>query len=305
MSDSIIEKIQQLKKQRNAVILVHNYQLPEVQDIADFLGDSLDLSRKAAETSADVIVFCGVHFMAETAAILSPNKTVLLPALDSGCPMAEMVNAEKVRALKKQHPGALVVSYVNTTAEVKAETDICVTSANAVRIVQAFGDRPIIFLPDRNLGSYVASQTGKDMIIFDGYCPTHNNNILPEYVLKAKAEHPAAEVIVHPECRPEVVKLADKVMSTSGMVNYARVSAIQELIIGTEVGILHPLRKQNPDKKFYPVCEAALCKNMKKNTLEKILWSLEEMKNVVKVDETIAVKARKSIDKMLEYSRQD
>lgn len=300
----IQDRINELKKERNAVVLVHNYQLPEVQDIADFLGDSLDLSRKAAETKAEVIVFCGVHFMAETAAILSPRKTVLLPALDSGCPMADMINAEKLRALKAKHPGAVVVAYVNTTAEVKAETDICCTSANAVKIVSKLKDKEIIFVPDRNLGSYVSAQTGKEMVLFDGYCPTHNN-ILPEFVLKAKEAHPGAEVMAHPECRPETVRLADKVLSTTGMVNYARESKSKELIVATEPGMIYRLQKENPGKKFFPACDAAVCRNMKRNTLEKVLWSLEEMKNVVRVDEPVRSKAKLAIDKMLEYSRND
>jgi quinolinate synthase len=303
----IAAKIQDLKKKRNAVILVHNYQPGEIQDIADYSGDSLDLSRKAASTDADVIVFCGVNFMAETAAILSPEKIVLLPAPDAGCPMADMINAEKLIALKKKHPGAVVVAYVNTTAEVKAESDICCTSANAVKIVKAIGDREIIFIPDRNLGLYVASQTGlsagveKNMILFDGYCPTHNN-ILPEYVIEAKKNHPGAEVLVHPECRPEVTKLADKVLSTSGMVNYAKSSPGKEMIIGTEIGILYRLKKDNPGKQFYPACEIALCRNMKKNSLEKVLKSLETMKPVVTVERNIREKARAALDKMLEYS---
>ncbi|MFH1368463.1 MAG: quinolinate synthase NadA [Elusimicrobiota bacterium] len=308
--DIIVARIKTLKKKLNAVILAHNYQLPEVQDIADFLGDSLDLSRKAASTEADVIVFCGVHFMAETAAILSPEKTVLLPAIDSGCPMADMIDAAKLAALKKNHPNAVVAAYVNTSAEVKAESDICVTSANAVQIIKSLGGNPatagrdIIFVPDRNLGHYVMTQTGKDMILYDGYCPTHNN-ILPEHVLKARQQHPGAEVVVHPECRPEVIKLADKVLSTSGMVNYAKTSKNKEIIIGTEPGIIYRLKKDSPDKEFYPASDAAVCRNMKKNTLEKVLWSLENMKNVIKVEEPVRSKAKLAIDKMLEYSRQD
>lgn len=300
MNDRLLE----LKKKRNAVILVHNYQPPEVQDIADFLGDSLDLSRKAAETKADVIVFCGVHFMAETAAILSPGKTVLLPDPSSGCPMADMIDAEKLRALKKQHPGAVVVAYVNTSAEVKAESDVCCTSANAVRVVKALKDKEIIFVPDRNLGSYVSSQTGKQMVLYSGFCPTHHK-ILPEHIEAMRKKYPGAEVLVHPECRPETVALADKALSTSGMVQYVKTSPAAEFIIGTEAGMVYPLRKQNPGKKFHPACEAAVCPNMKKNSLDKVMRCLEEMKPVVKVEEAVRAKALRALDRMLEYGREE
>lgn len=304
MTDSIIDRILTLKKRRNAVILVHNYQPDEVQDIADFLGDSLDLSQKAATTNADVIVFCGVHFMAETASILSPEKIVLLPEIASGCPMADMLNAEKLGELKKLNPDAVTVAYINTTAEVKAETDICCTSANAVKIVNAVQSDKIIFVPDRNLGNYVAQNTKKQIILSDGYCPIHMK-ITKQNILEAKKLYPNAEVIVHPECTSEVISAADKVLSTSGMCRYAKESNHKSFIIGTEVGILHRLKKENPDKSFYPASENALCVNMKKNSLEKVLWALEDMKYQIKVEENIRIKAKFAIDKMLEFSRID
>ena len=301
MTENIAERIQALKKKRNAVILVHNYQPGEVQDIADFLGDSLDLSRRAAGTDADVIVFCGVHFMAETAAILSPQKTVLLPAADAGCPMADMITVEELRRLKSANPGAPVVCYVNTSAAVKAESDVCCTSANAEKIVGRMKEDRIIFIPDRNLGAYVAGKTGKKIILSDGYCIVHEK-MTKEDVLKARSAHPGAELLAHPECRPEVSALADMVLSTSGMCSYAKTSANNEMIIGTETGIIYRLKKENPGKVFYPLSERAVCANMKKNSLEKVLWALEDMKNVVKVEQSVKVKAKRAIDIMLEYS---
>jgi len=314
MNDTI-EKINELKKKRNAVILVHNYQLPEVQDVADFLGDSLGLSQQAAKTDAEIIVFCGVHFMAETASILCPNKVVLMPDAGAGCPMADMVNAEDLRKLKKEHTDAVVVSYVNTPAEVKAESDICCTSANAVKIVNSLPDKKIIFVPDKYLGQYVKSQTQnqnkfgsgrakKEIILWNGYCPVHAD-ISSDDILKAKKEHPAAEVLVHPECTQEVIALADKILSTTGMCDYAKKTEAEEMIIGTEIGIIYRLQKDNPDKKFYAASQKAICRNMKKNNLEKVLHSLENMEYEIRVEEKIRQKAKKSIDKMLEYSRQD
>jgi quinolinate synthase len=298
-SKDIIEKIYDLKKSRNAVFLVHNYQLGEVQDIADFSGDSLELSRKAAGTDADVIVFCGVHFMAETAAILCPDKTVLLPELHAGCPMADMVTAEKLRELKKQHPGAKVVCYVNSTAAVKAESDICCTSANAVRIVETLKDEEeIIFVPDQYLGSYAAAQTGKKLILWPGYCPTHAR-IQAGDIEQRKREHPNAKVIVHPECKEEVKAAADAVLSTGQMVRYAMETEVKEIIVGTEIGILYRLRKDNPDKVFIPVTEQAVCPRMKLITLESVLWSLENMKNRITIPEKIRVKAKNAVDRML------
>ena len=298
----IIEQIQVLKKQRNAVILVHNYQREEVQDIADFVGDSLELSRKAAQTDADVIVFCGVHFMAETAAILSPQKKVLLPDATSGCPMASMLDAAKLRGLKKQYPGAVVVAYVNTTAEVKAESDLCCTSANAETIVRSLKADTVLFVPDQYLGKYVASQTGKHMVFHEGYCPVHMR-LLPDYIREMKQLHPEAEVLVHPESKPDATALADKVLSTTGMCLYVQKSACREFIVGTEVGILHRMRKDNPGKLFYPVTELAVCENMKKNSLDKVLASLREMKHEVKVEEHIRLRALNAITKMLEFGR--
>ncbi|MBN1621264.1 MAG: quinolinate synthase NadA [Endomicrobiales bacterium] len=297
----LIDKILDLKKKRNAIFLVHNYQPPEIQNIADILGDSLDLSRKAKESSAKTIVFCGVHFMAETASILCPDKEVLLPELAAGCPMADMVTGKKLRDLKKKHPGVPVVCYINTTAEVKAESDICCTSANAVKIVNSIDADKIIFVPDKNLGHYVSTKTKKDIILWDGYCPVHVA-ISARHVLDAKKKHPNAEVLAHPECTPDVVDLADKILSTTGICAYAKESKNKEFIIGTELGIIYRLKKENPDKSFYPASESAVCQNMKKITLEKILWALEDMKFKVTVEENISKKAIGCIDKMLKLS---
>ena len=300
---NIVEKILKLKKERNAVILAHNYQIPEVQDIADFVGDSLGLSIQAAQTDAAVIVFCGVHFMAETAKILSPGKTVLLPEKAAGCPMADMINADQLRTLKAEHPGAKVLCYVNTTAAVKAECDLCCTSANAVRMVrEGLKDaEEIIFVPDKYLADYVSTQTGRSFIVWPGFCPTHAR-ILPENVLEEKELHPEALVIAHPECPPELRKLADCVTSTEGMCRYVKEAAAKEIIVATERGILHRLRKENPDKVFYPASKFALCMNMKLIQLEKILWALEDMGHEIVVPETIADKARASIQRMLDFS---
>ncbi len=296
------EEILKLKKARNAVILSHNYQLGEIQDIADFIGDSLELSQNAAKTDADVIVFCGVHFMAETASILCPNKVVLLPDMHAGCPMADMITADRLRQKKKEYPGAAVVCYVNTTADVKAESDICCTSANAVRVIESLDAREILFVPDQYLGNYVASKTGKRMILWPGFCVTHTR-IQPRDILQQKAEHPQAKVIVHPECRPEVIALADEVLSTGGMIRFARESEAKEIVIGTEIGIIHRLRKENPGKNFFPASEQAICPRMKLITLERVLWSLEEMTPEVKVPEDIRIKAKRAVDRMLAISR--
>lgn len=301
----IIEKIHKLKKERNAVILVHNYQRPEVQDIADYLGDSLGLSIAASKTDAKVIVFCGVHFMAETAAIICPDKIVIMPEVNAGCPMADMITVEKLKKLKSEHPGVPVVCYVNTTADIKAESDICCTSANATKVVQALPEKEIIFVPDKYLGMYTQSKVPeKKFIFYDGYCPTHLR-ILPEHIKKAKTEHPQALVVVHPECRPEVTSLADAVVSTGGMVKFVKESGAKEFIIGTETGIIYRLQKENPDKKFYPATELAICPNMKLITLEKVLWSLEDLKTVITVPEDIRLRAKKAIERMLEIGRQD
>ena len=296
----IVEDILKLKKERKAIILAHNYQSPEVQDIADFSGDSLGLSQEAAKTEAEIIIFCGVHFMAETAAILCPDKTVLMPDLNAGCPMANMITLRQLRELKKKHPQALVVTYVNSKAEIKAESDYCCTSSNAIKVVQSIpSDKEIIFIPDKYLGSYVASQTKRELVLWQGYCPTHRR-ILPEDILKKKALYPKAEVLVHPECIPEVIAMADRVLSTTGICKYAKESNSEEFIIGTEIGILHKLKKENPGKRFYPASELADCPNMKLNNLEKILWSLQDLVYKVEVPEEIARKAKRSIDRMLE-----
>ncbi len=297
---SLVEKILKLKKERNAIILVHNYQIGEIQEIADFRGDSLELSRRASQTDADVIVFCGVHFMAETASILCPDKKILMPDINAGCPMADMVTVERLRALKTKHPNATVVAYVNTSAEVKAETDICCTSTNAVKIIDSLKEAPeIIFIPDKYLSDYAIRRTGRELIPWDGYCPVHVV-ILPEAVHWQKKVHPEAKVVVHPECTPEVIALADEVFSTSGMCKYAKESNAKEIIVGTEIGLLHRLSKENPNKKFYPASEMAICHSMKLNSLEKILWSLEDMKYEVKVPEEIRIRAKRAVDRMLE-----
>jgi quinolinate synthase len=297
----IIQKIDRLKKERNAVILAHNYQLPEVQDIADHCGDSLELSRIAAKSDKKVIVFCGVYFMAETASILCPDKTILIPDPMAGCPMANMIDAEDVRQLKARHPKAVVVGYVNTPAEVKAELDVCCTSTNAIDIISKIKDEEIIFVPDKYLADYVSRKTNKRLITWEGYCPTHVK-ILPEDIIKKVRQHPGAKVMVHPECRPEVVELADEVLSTGKMCVFAKKSSAREFIVGTEAGMIHRLQKDNPDKKFYPASDNAVCPNMKRTTLEKVLWSLEENKTVVSVSDDIRRRARRAIDKMVELA---
>ncbi|MEA1927146.1 MAG: quinolinate synthase NadA [Candidatus Auribacterota bacterium] len=297
---SIISRINELKRELNAVILVHNYQIGEVQEIADFLGDSLGLSRKAAASDAEVILFCGVHFMAETAAILAPEKMVLIPDPEAGCPMADMITAEQLRAVKAGHPGAVVVAYVNSTAAVKAETDICCTSANAAAVVESIpGDREIIFVPDRYLGSYVMRTTGRKLILYPGYCPVHRQ-LLPEMIEEEKSNHPRALVMVHPECTPEVIDLADEVLSTSGMERLAARSEREEFIIGTEVDMVTRLRRDNPAKKFFPASELIVCTDMKKITLEKVLVSLEEKKYEVTVPEEIRKRALRAVNAMVE-----
>jgi len=297
----LVEKIMALKKKRNAVILTHNYQLGEIQDIADFVGDSLELSQRAAETNADVIVFCGVHFMAETASILCPDKVVLLPDVNSGCLMADMITAERLRAKKKEHPQAVVVCYVNSPAEVKAESDVCCTSANAIRVVESLDAQEILFIPDQYLGRYVSAKTGKEMILWPGFCPTHVR-IRPERIKELRQEYPQAQVVVHPECTPEVIVLADEVLSTGGMCRYAQRGEVGEMVVGTEIGIIHRLKKENPGKRFIPVSEQAICPDMKLITLEKVLWSLEEMSPEVKVPEAVRLRAKAAVDRMLNMS---
>ena len=297
-SRSVKEQILKLKREKNAVILVHNYQRPEVQDIGDFVGDSLELSQKAASNDADVILFCGVLFMAETASILSPEKTVLLPDTNAGCPMADMITAEQLRQKKKEHPNATVVTYVNSSAEVKAESDYCCTSSNGVKVVQSLENDEIIFVPDQYLGDYIVKKTGKKMTLWPGYCPTHVR-IQAEDIVRQKEKYPGAKVVVHPECRPEVIALADEALSTSGIIRYAARDNVSELIVGTEVEILHRLRKENPGKTFIPASEKAICPNMKRITLEKMLDSLETMSPQIKVPEDIRVKAKAAVDRML------
>jgi quinolinate synthase len=297
---SVADKIQELKKQRGAVILAHNYQPGEIQDIADFTGDSLGLSIEASKTDAEVIVFCGVFFMAETASILSPQKTVLLPDKYAGCPMADMITAAQLESLKAQHPEALVVCYVNSSADVKALSDYCCTSSNAVKLVNTLPkDKEIIFVPDRHLGKFVQEQTGRELILWPGFCPTHAR-ILADDIDAARKAHPEALVLAHPECGPEVRAVADKLLSTSQMIALAGKSDKKEFIIATEEGILHTLKKQYPGKMFYPAGEKAICPNMKKITLEKVLWSLQDMQYVISVPQEIRVRARRALDRMIE-----
>ncbi len=299
-NSKLIQKIQQLKRKRNAVILVHNYQIGEVQDIADYLGDSLELSRDASKTDADVIVFCGVRFMAETASILCPDKLVLMPDINAGCPMADMITRNELKVLKKEHPKATVVGYVNTSAEVKAEIDICCTSGNAVKVIESLKDTAeIIFVPDKYLGHYVSTKTNQNLILWDGYCPVHAK-ILPENIMRRRKAHPEAKVVVHPECTPQVIQLADEALSTSGMCKYAKLSSASEIIVGTEPGMLYRLRKENPEKKFYPLSEQAICQDMKLTTQEKTLLCLEDMKYEVKVPKDIQIRAKRAVDRMLE-----
>jgi len=292
------EKISRMKKERNAVILAHNYQTGDIQDIADFTGDSLELSRAAASRDCDAIVFCGVDFMAETAAVLSPKKRVILPELGAGCPMAAMISAADVRDMRARYPDAAVVCYVNTSAEVKAESDICCTSANAVNVVNSLAEDRIIFLPDRNLGRYVARCSEKEILPWEGYCYVHDD-ITADQVREAQNRHPGAEVIVHPECRPEVIDCADLVASTSGMIREVCASPSREFIIGTEIGILHRMTRECPDKRCYPLSHGAVCHDMKKTTLEKVHRALETMEPCIRVPEDTAVRARAAIERML------
>ena len=296
---TLIDKIQLLKKKNNAIILVHNYQRAEVQDIADFVGDSLELSQNAAGTNSGVIIFCGVHFMAETASIICPDKKVLLPNLNAACPMADMITAERLREEKRKYPNAVVVCYINSSAEVKAESDICCTSSNAVNVVNSLPQKEVLFVPDQFLGSFVASKVDKTMHLWPGYCPTHAR-IAPEHIIGRKREYPDARVVVHPECKPEVIALADAALSTSGILRYAREEDFKVLIVGTEVELLHRLRKENPHKIFIAATDLAVCPNMKLINLERILWTLEDLAPEVKVLEDIRSRAKVAVDKMLE-----
>jgi len=321
---SLRDKIQKLKKDLNAIILAHNYQRPEVQDIADITGDSLELSRAAAKTDHRVIVFCGVHFMAESASILSPDKTVLLPEITAGCPMADMVTVKGPRKtrrefytdklgiafefadeftlldMKKKYPGVPVVAYVNTSAAVKAESDICCTSSNVVKVVNSLKEDTVICIPDRNLSAYAAKRTKKKIITWDGFCNVHQGHLDIEDVNKARRDHPDAVLVVHPECPPEIQDLADQIASTSGMLKFCKESNHKEFIIGTEEGLLHRLRKENPDKKFFIVSNEMVCPNMKRTKLESVLLAMEKMQYVIKVPEDIRIPAKRALDRMLQ-----
>ncbi len=296
--EKIVDKITALKKEKNAVILVHNYQRPEIYKVADYIGDSLELSRKSADTEADYIIFCGVDFMAETAAILNPMKTVLLPVLAACCPMAAMANVEELKKVKQEYPKAAVVSYVNTSASVKAESDICCTSANAVEVVNSLGQNDIIFVPDKNLALYVARYTKKHIIPWNGWCYVHNKFSV-KGLKEARRIHPNAEVIVHPECTPEVIDLADYVCSTSQMLRRVKESSKDEFIIGTEVGLIERLKIEYPKKIFYSAPPGSTCIQMKKNTLNSVLEALEKNQHVITVPEDIRIRAKEALDKML------
>ena len=321
--EQLRDKIIALKREKNAIILAHNYQREEVQDIADYRGDSLELSRLAADTDCDVIVFCGVHFMAESASILSPDKTVLLPEISAGCPMADMIAADSARNartefpgfeykegftyppgfslkdIKKRHPGVPVVTYVNTTAEVKAESDICCTSANAVKIVESLDSDKVICIPDKNLSAWIARNTKKEVIAWDGFCHVHERATADD-VKSAREEHPDALVLAHPECRMEVLEMADHVTSTSGMLRYSQSSDAKEFIIGTETGLMYKLKSDNPEKNFYPLRKDMVCPNMKKTSLNSVLHCLETETYKIKVPEEIRIPAKRALDRMLE-----
>lgn len=297
---NLTEEIVRLKKKKNAIILVHNYQRPEIQEIADFLGDSLGLAREAAKTNARIIVFCGVKFMAETAKILSPEKAVLLPVKEAGCPMADMITAEELRGLKKQYPDAKVVSYVNTNAEVKAESDVCCTSANAVKVVKNIDAEEIIFVPDKNLAAYCQRFTDKKIIPWEGYCYVHER-ITKEEVLLSKEKFPDALLIVHPECNPAVIDLADAVLSTSQMIEFARKSDKKRFLIGTEEGLIYRLKKENPEKEFYAVGSPKVCRDMKLTTLNDVYRALDEERFAIELPEEIIKRAQNSLELMLRY----
>ncbi len=297
---NIVEEITKLKKEKNAIILVHNYQRPEIQNIADSLGDSLGLAREAAKTDARIIVFCGVRFMAETAKILSPGKMVLLPRKEAGCPMADMITAEDLRRLKKNYPDAKVVSYVNTNADVKAESDICCTSANAVKVVKNISAKRIIFTPDKNLAAYCQRFVDKEIIPWNGYCYVHEK-IREEEVRLAKEKLPDALLLVHPECNPSVIDLADEVLSTSGMVSFAKKSDKKRFLIGTEEGLIYRLKKENPEKEFYAAGTAKMCRNMKLTTLNDVYLSLKEERYAIELPEGIIKSAQKALMAMMKY----
>jgi len=301
-SDALVSRIRALRTQRNAVILAHYYQRPDVQDIADFVGDSLDLSRKAAATEADVIVFCGVHFMAETAKILSPRKTVLLPDEHAGCPMANMLTPRELREFKARHPGALTVAYVNCSAAIKADVDICCTSANAAGVVASLPkDREILFVPDQSLGDYINRTYGCSMVLWPGFCPTHHRFLVRD-IDDMRAAHPGAPLCVHPECTREIIERADFTGSTSQIINFCSGSPATEFIIGTEEGILHPLRQRNPGKRFHHLSPLATCSNMKLITLEKIMWCLEDLAYEITLEEALRQRAFNAVNRMVQIS---
>jgi quinolinate synthase len=300
--EEIKQEIRRMARERNALLLAHNYQRDEVQEIADITGDSLALSMEAARTDREVIVFCGVHFMAESASILAPDKIVLLPRLDAGCPMADMVTPEGLRRMKAEHPGATVVTYVNSSADVKAESDICCTSSNAVNVVRSVETEEVILVPDRNLGKYIAAHTDKTCHLWEGYCPTHDRLLVSD-VRRAQEEHPDALFMAHPECPPEILEMADHICSTSGMYDYARKSPAKKFIVGTEAGILYRLRRENPDKEFFLPTSKLICPNMKLTSLEDILKSLQTMSPEITVPADIREKAKVTLDRMLAVPR--
>jgi quinolinate synthase len=299
---ALAARVRELAAEKNAVILAHNYQRSEVQDVADVTGDSLGLSIEASNTDAEVIVFCGVHFMAESAAILSPQKTVLLPRMDAGCPMADMVTADDLRRVRAERPGVPIVTYVNSSAEVKAESDICCTSANAVKVTKSVGTKDVFLAPDRNLAQWVARHTDQNVSWWDGYCPTHERMTAQE-VLECKAAHPGAPFVAHPECNPAIIDLADEVRSTSGMIEFCAASTAKEIIIGTEMGLYHRLQLDSPDKNFISPSQKLVCPNMKLTTLEDVVEALEKMENIVTVEESIRERAVATLDKMLAAGR--
>lgn len=306
MNDEMIQQhyreINRLKKEANAIILAHYYQRPEIQDIADYVGDSLGLAQQAATSDAEVIVFCGVHFMAESAAILSPDKKIFMPVPEAGCPMADMADAAGLRELKKEHPGAVVISYVNTTAAVKAESDYCCTSSNVVRVFEEVPlGTEIIFVPDKNLGSYAAKQSGREIMLWPGYCNTHDA-VLPEDIVSIRGKYPNAKMAAHPECRPEVLEMSDFVGSTAGIIDFVTNTNHKQYIIATEMGILHPLRMKNPDKEMILASNKLVCPNMKLTTLPKLKEVLQNLDSDIKVDEDVARRARIALQKMLDIS---
>ncbi|NLK75972.1 MAG: quinolinate synthase NadA [Clostridiales bacterium] len=298
----MVNEIKRLKREKRAIILAHNYQMPEVQDIADFVGDSLELSKKAAATNADIIIFCGVHFMAESAKVFSPDKKVLLPVYDAGCPMADMIDADQLRELKKQYPNIPVVCYINSSAEVKAESDICCTSANAVKVVKSLDSDKVLFIPDQNLGSYVANQIpDKEIINWEGYCITHHR-VKCDELDEVKKNWNKIKILVHPECKADVVEKADFVGSTSQIINYVNKSDEKEFVIGTEMGVLHSLKKENPDKEFYLLSPSLICHNMKKTRLKDVYRALKDEVYEIKVEKEIMAVAKEALEKMLNLS---